>query len=118
MAKKLSSRELAVKAKKKATLSLAPKVTTKPKSVAPLVGAGPLLPGQVRVGGTVQGAGPLLPNQTRDNSYSGGGNTNRSKAQSVKPKSGISTGALKNAFETGGLTLNKPAWVTKLRARQ
>ena len=44
---------------------------------------------------------------------SGGGNTNRSKAQSVKPKStGISTGALKNAFESGGLTLNKPATPT------
>ena len=69
MAKKLSSRELAVKAKKKATPKLAPRAVA---SKSPLVGAGPLMTGQTRVGGTVQGAGPLLPGQKLDGSYTGG----------------------------------------------
>lgn len=67
----------------------APKPTSKPsKSIAPLVGAGPLQTGQTRVGSEVYGAGPLLPGQTRVlDSYSGGGSSGstRSKASSGTP---------------------------------
>lgn len=111
MAKKLSSRELAVKAKKKATMSV-PKVTQKsstPKSVAPLSGAGPLLPGQSRVansyggGSQLQGAGPLLPGQTRvKDSYKGGSQ----REMASKAKKNISTKDLRDSFKSGGLTLD------------
>lgn len=81
----LSKREYAAQAKVKATKSS--NRSTASKSVAPLVGAGPLLPGQVRVGGTVQGAGPLLPNQTRDNSYTGGSSQREKASKASKSKS-------------------------------
>lgn len=81
----LSKRELAaqkLKTSKPSSSAKASNRATSSKSVAPLVGAGPLLPGQVRVGSVVQGAGPLLPNQTRDNSYSGDGSSSSSKSSS------------------------------------
>ena len=81
----LSKRELAaqkLKTSKPSSSAKASNRATSSKSVAPLVGAGPLLPGQVRVGSVVQGAGPLLPNQTRDNSYSGDGSSPKSSSSS------------------------------------
>lgn len=81
----LSKRELAaqkLKTSKPSSSAKASNRATSSKSVAPLVGAGPLLPGQVRVGSVVQGAGPLLPNQIRDGSYSGDGSSSSSKSGS------------------------------------
>lgn len=79
----LSKREVAAQkattqAKKNASVR-----ATASKSVAPLVGAGPLQTNQVRVGSVVQGAGPLLPNQTRDDSYSGGGSSSKSSSKKL-----------------------------------
>lgn len=81
----LSKREYASQTKAKVTTKS--NRATASKSVAPLVGAGPLLPGQVRVGGTVQGAGPLLPNQTRDNSYTGDSSQREKASKASKSKS-------------------------------
>ena len=115
MAKKLSSREQAVKAKKKASLSVAPKASsriTSSKTVSPLVGAGPLLPGQTRQensyggGSQLKGAGPLLPGQTRaEGSYTGGG-TREQAAKAQKKQKGISYNDLTKSFKSGGLTLD------------
>lgn len=97
---KLSKRELAAK-KAGGTLDYktgkisVPTKTTAKKPVAPLAGAGPLLPGQSRVensyggGSQLVGAGPLLPGQTRvEGSYTGGSSKPSSKntSSSSKPK--------------------------------
>ena len=94
----LSKRELAAKqtggslSYKTGKISVPTKTTAK-KPVAPLAGAGPLLPGQSRVensyggGSQLVGAGPLLPGQTRvEGSYTGGSSKSSSKS-SPKPSS-------------------------------
>ena len=55
------------------------KVATKPKAVAPLVGAGPLMTGQSRVSSEGPAIGPLLENQSRPSS-SKSTSSNRSQA--------------------------------------
>ncbi len=100
----LSNREKAAKKSggtlnyKTGKVSVAPKVTAKPKAVSPLMGAGPLLPGQTRAansyggGSQLQGAGPLLPGQTRaKDSYTGGANREKAaKASKIIPGLGVS----------------------------
>jgi len=73
--------QAAAAAKKKSSSSS----SSSKKSVAPLVGAGPLLPGQTRVGAVVTGAGPLLPGQTR-----AAGSTSTAKSSSSSSKSSSS----------------------------
>lgn len=85
----------------------APKPSTRSvasKSVAPLVGAGPLMTGQTRVGSTVQGAGPLLPGQTRDNSYSGGSSRSMAAKAQKSKNTGLSGGAGLTFGSSGGGT--------------
>ena len=117
MAKKLSSRELAAKKaggtlnyKTGALIKPQLKVATKPKSVAPLVGAGPLLPGQVRVSSQGPAIGPLLENQSRPTPQKST-SSNRSQAKKAfdystaksTPNSGL-TGAGNTTFGGGAKT--------------
>lgn len=112
MAKKLSSREQAAKkaggalnySTGKISVPVKKTATTKStKSVAPLEGAGPLLPGQTRVansyggGSQLYGAGPLLPGQTRvEGSYTGGSNNSKpSSSNRVKAATPVSFSPIK-----------------------
>ena len=117
---KLSSRELAVKAKKKATLSMAPKVA-KPAYKAPVAtgpAVGPLMTGQVRAN-SGPAVGPLLTGQTR-NETSTRDMAAKAQAKKSTPKNtGLSGGEgltfgqpsgldLNSAFKSGGLTTGTP----------
>lgn len=94
-----------------------PKVTAKPKAVAPLAGAGPLLPGQTRQansyggGSQLQGAGPLLPGQTRaKDSYKGGqSNDVASRRREAAKAANIKNAGfdLTSAVNSGGLSVNE-----------
>lgn len=86
------------------------KVATKPKPIAPLVGAGPLMTGQSRISSQGPAIGPLLQNQSRPSSSSSK-SSNRSQAAKAfdyskaksTPNSGL-TGAGNTAFGGGAKT--------------
>lgn len=86
------------------------KVATKPKSITPLVGAGPLMTGQRRISSQGPAIGPLLENQSRPTPQK---STSSNRAQAAKafdyskakstPNSGL-TGAGNTTFGGGAKT--------------
>lgn len=112
--KGLSKREVKRAAAAKSLVK--PKVSTRAtasKAKAPLVGAGPLMTGQTRVGGTVTGAGPLLAGQSRDNSYNGDLAQKRAQAAKAqqsksKPKTSLIDRASDLAGTVGAKLRNVP----------
>lgn len=103
----LSKREFAAASKPKVTKSTSTRSAAKPKSVAPLVGAGPLLPGQVRVSADGPAIGPLLPGQKR-NAASVRELASKSKSKSSSSKSGGLSGGKSVSFgdSNGGSKTN------------
>lgn len=105
MAKRLSSRELAVKAKKKAALAVAPKVSSRAVAKSPLVGAGPLMTGQTR---QAPMAGPSLTGKVTPGYYDYSNNSvdipgfnkaNREAASKAQTKKDSLRGALTTGAE-------------------
>lgn len=105
----LSKREFAAASKPKVTKSTSTRSAAKPKSVAPLVGAGPLLPGQSRVAPL---AGPSLPGKVKPGYYDYSNNSvnltgyKEPSTRELASKSQSKSGSSKSSGLSGGKSVS------------
>lgn len=105
----LSKREFAAQVKVKSAPKSSSRSVAKPKSVAPLVGAGPLLPGQSRVAPL---AGPSLPGKVKPGYYDYSNNSvnltgyKEPSTRELASKSKSKSGSSKSSGLSGGKSVS------------